>query len=120
LEHPLLTDLRTFLGMLSDHYAHFSPEFEGNLAWSEEVKPNEGMTIALEYFDTTKRTIHLAFVNLATIHLRLLQIFNACFNEGLENDGGWRFLKATVLAMAGELAQEFKPEEMIASAPPTQ
>jgi siderophore synthetase component len=32
LEHPLLTDLRTFLGMLSDHYAHFSPEFEGNLA----------------------------------------------------------------------------------------
>lgn len=112
LEHPLLTDLRTFLGMLSDHYAHFSPEFEGNLAWSEQVKSGEGLTVLLEYFDTTKRTVHLAFVNLATIHLRLLDVFNACFKDGLQNDGGWRFLKTTALAIAGELAQEFKvPEE---------
>jgi hypothetical protein len=109
LEHPLLTDLRTFLGILSDHYAHFSPEFEGNLAWSEEVTPGEGMTLLLEYFDTTTRTIHLAFVNLATIHLRLLDVFNACFKDGLESDGGWRFMKTTALAIAGELAQEFKP-----------
>ena len=30
----------------------------------------------------------------------------------LQNDGGWRFLKTTALAIAGELAQEFKvPEE---------
>lgn len=38
IEHPLLTELRTFLGMLSDAYAHFTPEFEGNLRWSEEMK----------------------------------------------------------------------------------
>ncbi len=38
---PPLTDLRTFLGMLSDHYARFSPEFEGNLAWSEQATPGE-------------------------------------------------------------------------------
>jgi hypothetical protein len=118
LEHPLLTDLRTFLGMLSDHYAHFSPEFEGNLAWTEEVTPNEGRTILLSYFDTTKRTIHLAFVNLATIHLRLMDIFDACFNGGLQNDGGWRLLKATALAIARELAQEFKTEETVTPPPP--
>src|ERR1039458_5995083 len=35
LEHPLLTQLRTLLGILSDSYAHFTPEFEGNLQWSE-------------------------------------------------------------------------------------
>jgi hypothetical protein len=115
LEHPLLTDLRTFLGMLSDHYAHFSPEFEGNLAWSEHIKPGEELTIQLEYFDTTKRTIHLAFVNLATIHLRLLEVFNACFNGGPGHDGGWRFLKETALAVAGELAQEFKPQHETSS-----
>src|SRR5437016_6138231 len=79
----LLSDLRTFLGMLSDHYAHFTPEFEGNLSWSREEKPGENVTILLEYFDTTKRTIHCAFVNLAAIHLKLLDIFNACFKEGL-------------------------------------
>jgi hypothetical protein len=111
LEHPLLTDLRTFLGMLSDHYAHFSPEFEGNLAWSEEIKPGEGLTLLLEYFDTTKRTIHLAFVNLAAIHLKLLDIFNACFNDELERNGRWRLLKLTALAIAAELAQEFKVPE---------
>jgi hypothetical protein len=46
-------------------------------------------------------------VNLATIHLRLLDIFDVCFNGGLQNDGRWRLLKATALAIAGELAQEF-------------
>jgi hypothetical protein len=108
LEHPALVDLRTFLGMLSDHYAHFSPEFEGNLAWSEETTPGEGMTLKLEYFDTTKRTIHLGFVSLATIHLKLLDVFNTCFNDGLAGDGGWRLLKATALEAAAELAREFK------------
>ena len=37
LEHPLLADLRTLMGIISDSYAHFTPEFEGNLAWSEEA-----------------------------------------------------------------------------------
>ena len=107
-QHPALADLRTFLGMLSDYYAHFSPEFEGNLAWSEEITPGEGMTLHLEYFDTTARTIHLAFVSLASIHLKLLDVFNTCFNDGLAGDGGWRLLRATALAIATELSQEFK------------
>jgi hypothetical protein len=50
LEHPALADLRTLLGMLSDHYAHFSPEFEGNLAWSEEITLGEGMTLSARIF----------------------------------------------------------------------
>lgn len=112
LEHPLLADLRTFLGMLSDYYAHFSPEFEGNLSWSEQVTSDDGLTLLLEYFDTTKRTIHLAFINLATIHLKLLDVFDDCFKHGLRSDGGWRFLKTTAEVIAGELAVEFKvPEE---------
>ncbi len=109
LEHPLLAELRTFLGIASDYYAHFTPEFEGNLAWSEEVKPDEDLTTQLEYFDTTMRTINCAFLSLATIHLRLLDVFNACFGGGLESDGGWRLLKTTALAIADELAQEFHP-----------
>src|ERR1039457_2699595 len=71
IQHPLLAELRTFLGMLSDAYAHFTPEFEGNLRWSEEMKPGQNATIFLEYFDTTKRVIHCAFLNLAAIHLKL-------------------------------------------------
>ena len=109
LEHPLLTELRTFLGMLSDYHAHFTPEFEGNLSWSKEVEPGENLTILLEYFDTNKRTIHCAFVNLAAIHLKLLDVFNACFRDGLASDGGWQLLKTTAWALGGDLAQEFKP-----------
>jgi hypothetical protein len=111
LEHPLLSDLRTFLGIISDSYAHFTPEFEGNLAWSEEARPGESLTILLEYFDTNKRTIHCAFLNLATVHLKLLDVFNACFKDGLQRDGGWLLLKTTAWAIGGELAAEFKPDE---------
>ena len=70
LAHPLLTDLRTFLGMISDSDAHFTPEFEGNLQWSESVTPGDTLTLVLDYFDTTKRVIHGAFLNLAGIHLK--------------------------------------------------
>ena len=34
VEHPLLAELRTTLGMLSDSDAHFTPEHEGNLQWT--------------------------------------------------------------------------------------
>jgi hypothetical protein len=111
LEHPLLTELRTLLGILSDSYAHFTPEFEGNLQWSEHVTPGEDMTLLLEYFDTTKRAIHCAFLNLAAIHLKLLDVFNACFNDGLSRDGGWQLLRTTAWAVGADLATEFNPGE---------
>jgi hypothetical protein len=110
-EHPLLSDLRTFLGMVSDSDAHFTPEFEGNLAWSEQLSPEMDLSIQLSYFDTTMRTIHCAFLNLAAIHLRLLDVFNACFKDGLEQDDGWRLVKNTAFAIARELAQEFTPKD---------
>jgi hypothetical protein len=111
LSHPLLADLRTCLGVLSDTDAHFTPEFEGNLPWSEEIRPGEGATIMLSYFDTTVPTINLAFVNLAAIHLKLLEIFDTCFNEGLRKDGGWQLLKTMAWQIGRELAVEFSPEE---------
>jgi hypothetical protein len=110
LEHPLLADLRKFLGMISDYYAHFTPEFEGNLAWSEEAGA-EGVSLQLQYFDTDSRAINCAFLTLAAIHLKLLEVFNACFGGGLERDGGWQLVKTTAEAIARELAQEFRPEE---------
>jgi hypothetical protein len=110
LEHPLLSDLRTFLGMVSDYYAHFTPEFQGNLAWSKEVKPGENATIRLAYFDTTKSIIDAAFINLATIHLKLLDVFNACFNDALEKDGGWRMLRTTAFEIGRDLARQLKVE----------
>jgi hypothetical protein len=111
LSHPLLTELRTFLGMISDSDAHFTPEFEGNLQWSESVTPGEDVTVGLSYFDTTKRVIHCAFLNLAAIHLKLLDVFDGCFKHGLSGDGGWRLLKTTACAIGGELAIEFSPGE---------
>ena len=111
LAHPLLAELRTFLGVLSDTDAHFTPEFEGNLQWSEEIRPGEGATIMLSYFDTTVKTINLAFVNLAAIHLKLLDIFDACFNEGLRRDGGWQLLKTTAWEIGRQLAVEFSAAE---------
>jgi len=120
MEHPLLADLRTFLGILSDAYAHFTPEFEGNLPWSEQMKPGENAAIFLEYFDTTKRVIHCAFLNLAAIHLRLFEVFDACFKDGLRSDSRWQRLQATAWAIGIELAAEFKPGEHGFAAPPAQ
>jgi hypothetical protein len=118
LEHPLLAELRTFLGILSDSYAHFTPEFEGNLQWAEEVEPGKNATISLEYFDTTKRVIHGGFLNLAAIHLKLLDIFNACFKDGLLHDGAWVLLKNTAWAIGTELAVELNSGDHCFSAPP--
>jgi hypothetical protein len=75
------------------------------------MKPGEDATIFLEYFDTTKRVIHCAFLNLAAIHLKLLDVFNACFRDGLRSNGDWRLLQTTAWAIGLELAAELKPGE---------
>jgi hypothetical protein len=111
LGHPLLVELRTVLGVLSDSYAHFTPEFEGNLQWTEDVHSEQYPEIKLEYFDTTKRTIHCAFLSLANVHLKLLDVFNTCFNNGLYSDGGWRLLQTTITCIGHELALEFGPSK---------
>jgi hypothetical protein len=95
LEHPLLVELRAVLGILSDAYAHFTPEFEGNLQWTDDTHSDQHPEIRLDDFDTTKRAIHRAFLNLAVVHLKLLDVFNACFKNGLQGDGGWRLLQTT-------------------------
>jgi hypothetical protein len=116
-EHPLLSDLRTFLGMLSDSYAHFTPEFEGGLKWSEEIKQDVSVALLLEYFDTSKRVIHGAFLNLAAIHLKLLEVFNACYNNGLAADANWSSLRAAAWALGNELAVEFTPHSPVTENP---
>ena len=57
------------------------------------MTPGEDVTLALNYFDTTKRVIHCAFLNLAAIHLKLIDVFDACFKDGLSSDGGWRMVR---------------------------
>jgi hypothetical protein len=118
LEHPLLADLRNSLGILSDSYAHFTPEFEGNLQWTDNTHLERDPQIKLEYFNTTKRDIHCAFLFLAAVHIQLLNIFNVCFHNGLQSDGGWLLLQTTASLIHDELGLEFRPNARRSPATP--
>jgi hypothetical protein len=50
-------------------------------------------------------------LNLAAIHLKLLDVFHPGFKKGLDGDGGWRLLRTTASTVGIELTGEFKPGE---------
>ncbi len=54
---PVVEKLDRFLGILSDAYVHFTPEYYDSLDWDERRKPDGGAEIFLNYFHRDDREI---------------------------------------------------------------
>jgi len=81
---PLINELETFLGIISDAYVHFTPEFYSSLAW--EIRPNKkdsGGAIFLQYFHTDEREIERHYIMLAAVHTVILKAFDKALDGQL-------------------------------------
>ena len=74
--------LDTFIGILSDAYLHFTPEFYGTLGWQIIAKPEGGLGgyIHLSYFQPEIRELERHFMLLAAIHGKILSVFDRCYD----------------------------------------
>jgi len=81
--HPLLQALEMSLGMVSDAYVHFTPEYYISLDWDIRRSSDRGGEIWLNYFHRNSREVERHYNSLAAIHRQILQAFDFCF------DGFW-------------------------------
>lgn len=86
--HPILDQLAKYLGMLSDAWVHFTPEFLDQQSWRKERK-GASVIIGLNYFTESQGVIERELLNLGTIHFLCLEVLDECFDSALSADPGW-------------------------------
>lgn len=110
-DHLVMNALEKHLGILSDSYIHFTPEFFGNQDW---IHSNTG--IKLEYFTSDQRTIERELIALTGIHASILRILDECFDRALFASSDWTRLWDTLHRDGVKLAEPFAPSN--SPAPP--
>ena len=105
--HALLKDLERDIGMLSDSYVHFTPEYLGSQNWKKE-KDAELVTIKLNYFTSDQKTIEREFILLVGTHIKILRIFDECLDSVFSKNKEWQTLMG-ILGLEGmKLSKDFK------------
>jgi len=82
----LIEELDRWLGVLSDAYVHFTPEFYDSLDWDERIGEDGSGEVFLNYFHRDPREIERHFNALAAVHGSILKAFDRCFDGGITGD----------------------------------
>jgi hypothetical protein len=96
--------LDRYIGILSDAYVHFTPEYFDILDW--EILGDDGgdeLYLKLNYFHRSARERDLQLLQMCGIHGRMLQIFDRCYDNRLSSEGGFK----TTLAEFWRAGKEF-------------
>ncbi len=90
VDHPIVNELMTGYGILSDAAVHFTPEYFASLSWQKRP----GM-LFLDYFIGDQRTIEREIILLVGTHAKILTILDDCLDSGFSKNGEWvRFMAA--------------------------
>jgi hypothetical protein len=101
---PLLAQLQDFFGIASDLYIHFTPEFFGQGFFTQTA--GEGNTVQIDpHYFSDERTLLQDAVMLCCLHVRIMLVFDACFEGTVVQDAGWKMLSATFDQLAADLAR---------------
>jgi hypothetical protein len=109
-DDPLYKCLQDFLGMYSDVFVHFTPEFMGIQHFREALDADNITLITLQPF-APEHTILQHGITLCGLHVRILALFDACFDNVLSNDKGWQMLKATFDQLGSDLLKTLPTNE---------
>ena len=104
--HRVLNELNTFLGVLSDSYVHFTPEFDESQNW-KVTSEGESISFYLNYFTSEQKTIERELIRLAEAHGYVILIFDECLNGALREKGCWKTILDRFLKVINELKLQY-------------
>jgi hypothetical protein len=107
-DHPILTELEKYLGVLSDSAVHLTPEYFGSQHW---ISSEAGME--LRYFTSDQRKIERNLITLIGMHVCILRIFDECFDGPFFLDDQWKQVWNQAEIIGQPLAEPFKPAERL-------
>lgn len=101
VEHPLVQELMTSWGIISDGEAHFTPEYLHSLRWQKE----DGK-MSLDYFSGDQRTIETEIVHLLGAHVMMLRVLDYCFDGAFTTNPEWTNVRDDIKAAAQPYADK--------------
>lgn len=107
--HRTVEWLRGQLGVLSDGAVHFTPEFFERQDWQIDDKGGGTVGLFLQYFEPSQREIERALLALASVSLKILDLFDECFDGAFHSEARWRELRAEIQRTGHALAKATGP-----------
>lgn len=107
VKHPILEDLEKHLGILSDAYVHFTPEYYISQNWQDERNSDPPM-VRLVYFISDQRTIERELILLTSVHAKILQIIDECLDGPFSSNRDWQYLLASLYKEGEKLSKKFE------------
>jgi len=104
LRHEGLEKLKTYEGILSDSFVHFTPESVVMQAFRETDEGSK-TTIELPFLETDQKIIEQQLLHLTDIHNRIINIFDECYDRRFSRDAAWQAASSD-LAREGAAASE--------------
>jgi hypothetical protein len=105
----LSATLDSFIGILSDAYLHFTPEFYATLAWEAIQQPNgPGGFVHLSYFQPNVQELERHFTVLFVVHGRILDVFDACYDGAFSKQEEYQRRHAAFWTAAKRLNVEYR------------
>ena len=84
--NPVADELDLWLGVLSDAYVHFTPEYFDSLDWDEKICADGERQIFLHYFHRGAQEVERHFKLLSAAHGTIFKAFDQCFDGGISAD----------------------------------
>jgi hypothetical protein len=110
VEHPILDELNRSLGILSDSYVHFTPEYFASLNWKDKIE-SKPQAVYLSYFIAEQRVIEREFILLTDSHTKIISLIDECLDFALSNKVSWKNLMITLHQEGKKLAVKFKSDD---------
>lgn len=88
-DHELLRKLKTYEGILSDAFVHFTPESVVMQAFREATEGTTD-TIELPYLEVDQKVIEQQLILLADIHYGIIHIFDECYDRRFSRNTAWQ------------------------------
>lgn len=110
--------LGVFMGILSDAYLHFTPEFYATLGWQVITKPEgPGGYMHLSYFQPDVRELERHFMLLTSIHGKILAVFDRCYGGRFMQTDEYQKASDTFLSNSKRLNNDYQQKYGVKPAP---
>jgi hypothetical protein len=106
-KHPVLEELRRYLGILSDAFVHFTPEFVAGQPWRQETR-GERLAVELPFLEVNQAVIERELLVLGATHHRILKLFDEIYGGTFSRDERWAELEAQAVARGAALGSLFR------------
>jgi hypothetical protein len=105
--HPIFEDLMLELGILSDAFVHFTPEYFSSLNWKDDTE-SEPPTINLSYFISDQKILKRELLIFVGCHAKFLQIIDECIDRYLYKQQTWKSMMASLYNTGSKLGKSFE------------